>query len=178
MSDENQSVKTSWTSIQVYALSVLFLLAGVTAGYLARGSRSSKISGETASAMTQAQGGTSSQPGVIPPGVTPEQMTPDQLKRMADKKVAPLLQQLNENPNDRDKLIEVGGDYYLAQQFNEAAAYYEKADRGHTDETLQCAVLRGEWRKGHLHAGPGAPIGPEVRQCTLQSWDAEVAGPG
>jgi cytochrome c-type biogenesis protein CcmH/NrfG len=54
-------------------------------------------------------------------------MTPDQLKRMADKKVAPLLQQLNENPNDRDKLIEVGGDYYLAQQFNEAAAYYEKA---------------------------------------------------
>ncbi len=127
MSDENQSVKTSWTSIQVYALSVLFLLAGVTAGYLARGSRSSKISGETASAMTQAQGGTSTQPGVIPPGVTPEQMTPDQLKRMADKKVAPLLQQLNENPNDRDKLIEVGGDYYLAQQFNEAAAYYEKA---------------------------------------------------
>jgi cytochrome c-type biogenesis protein CcmH/NrfG len=54
-------------------------------------------------------------------------MTPDQMKGMADKQVAPLLDQLKQNPNDADTLAKVGGLYFAAQQFNDAATYYEKA---------------------------------------------------
>jgi cytochrome c-type biogenesis protein CcmH/NrfG len=46
---------------------------------------------------------------------------------MADKQVAPLLDELKQNPNDTDTMIKVGGYYYAARQFADAAAYYEKA---------------------------------------------------
>ncbi len=123
MSDEHQSIKTGWTSVQVYAMSVLCLLAGVSVGYLVRGSRAS------APAVTQAQMGTANgaQAGALPAGVTPEQMTPDQMKRMAEKQVASLLDQLKQNPNDTDTMLKIGGYYLAAQQFNDAATYYEKA---------------------------------------------------
>jgi len=56
MSDENQSAKTSWTSVQVYTMSVLCLLVGVTVGYLFHGPTASHPSSATApAAQTQQQ---------------------------------------------------------------------------------------------------------------------------
>lgn len=124
MSVENESVKAGWTSVQVYAMSVLCLLVGVTVGYLVRGSTASRTSAPT---VAQTQMGASSQTGGIPAGATPEQMTPDQMKRMADKQVAPLLEQLSQNPKDTDTLMKVAGYYFAARQFNDSATYYEKA---------------------------------------------------
>jgi cytochrome c-type biogenesis protein CcmH/NrfG len=128
MSDEKRSIKTGWTSVQVYAMSVLCLIAGVTVGYLVRGSTAAQAADTSASGVSQTQmtAMSGAQAGV-PPNVTPEQMTPDQMKRMAEKQVAPLLEQLAKNPNDTDALIKVGGYYFAAQQFDVAVTYYEKA---------------------------------------------------
>jgi cytochrome c-type biogenesis protein CcmH/NrfG len=126
MRDENQIVKTGWTSVQVYAMSVLCLLIGVTMGYLFRGSMAPHAS--SASAPTGQSPSTSgAQAGSIPEGAT--QPAPEQMKQMADKQVAPLLEDLNKDPNNTDAMIKIGGYYFAAQQFDKSAMYYEKAAR-------------------------------------------------
>ena len=120
MSDDIQSVKTGWSSIQVYTLSAICLLVGVTLGYLVRGSKTPQA--PAASVQTQMQGGNPA--AGIAPGTTPP--TPDDMKRMADKQVAPLLEQLKQNPNDIDTLTKVGHFYLVAAQYGDAVPYYEK----------------------------------------------------
>ena len=119
MSDEKQSVETAWTSVQVYAMSVLCLLVGVTVGFLYRGSNASQAS--TSAPVVQQQ-----MPGANP-GQAQQPPSPDQMKQMADKQVAPLLEQANKNPSDFDALIKIGGYYFAARQFDKAATFYEKA---------------------------------------------------
>lgn len=140
MSEENQStmtsvsevaqpVKNGWSSVQVYALSVVCLLIGVTTGYLVRGSSA----GAPGAGVSQPQIGAAStegaqaggaQAGSIPPGNA--QPTPEQMKQMADTKVAPMLEKLKANPNDTDTLTTVGTIYLAAGQFDESAKYFEK----------------------------------------------------
>lgn len=124
MSDENQSVKTGWTSVQVYAMSVLCLLVGVTVGYLFRGSTAPQASNTPAVAQPQMGAanpmGDAQSAANAPP-------TPEQMKEMADKKVAPLLEQLKQNPKDSDTLIKVGTLYLAARQFDESVIYFQKA---------------------------------------------------
>jgi cytochrome c-type biogenesis protein CcmH/NrfG len=118
MSDENQTVKTGWSSVQVYTLSAICLLIGVTMGYLFRGSTAPKA---PAAVQTQMSAG-SSAAGM--PGA-PAQPTPEAMKRMADKQVEPLLAQLEKNPKDTDTMAKVAHYYIVAGQFNDAAKYYE-----------------------------------------------------
>jgi cytochrome c-type biogenesis protein CcmH/NrfG len=49
------------------------------------------------------------------------------LKRMADKKVEPLLEQLKKNPKDADLLEQIGRSYLAAQQFQSAQQYLEQS---------------------------------------------------
>ena len=131
MSEENQSVKTNWTSVQVYAMSLLCLLVGVTMGYLLRGSTAAQASNPSITAMPQPKipagtpqmGGAPTEAGGMPGAAQPG---PEQLKAMAEKKVAPLLETLKTNPNDTDTLTKVGMFYIAAGQFNESAQYFEK----------------------------------------------------
>jgi len=112
MSDENQSAKTSWTSVQVYTMSVLCLLVGVTVGYLFHGPTASHPSSATApAAQTQQQ---------MPP-------SPEQMKQMADKKVAPMLEELKNNPKDTDTMVKIGTFYLAARQFDDSQKYFQKA---------------------------------------------------
>lgn len=117
MSDDNQSVKTGWSSVQVYTLSAICLLIGVTSGYLFRGSTASRT---PTPAVVQAQ-----MPGSEAGGAT-EKPTPEAMKRMADKQVAPMLAELEKNPNDADTLNKVAHFYYVAGQYGDAAKYYDK----------------------------------------------------
>ncbi len=120
MSNDNQNVKTGWSSVQVYTLSAICLLMGVTIGYLFRGSTARKASAPAA-VQAQMPAGANGMSGASAPP------TPEAMKRMAEKQVAPLLDQLNKNPNDTDTLIKVGGYYSAAQQFDNAITYYQKA---------------------------------------------------
>jgi cytochrome c-type biogenesis protein CcmH/NrfG len=49
------------------------------------------------------------------------------LKRMADKQVAPLLEQLQKNPKDADLLAKIAQSYMAAQQFQSAKQYFEES---------------------------------------------------
>jgi cytochrome c-type biogenesis protein CcmH/NrfG len=111
-------------------MSVLCLLIGVTVGYLFRGSTTPQTTSASAPVSAQAQMGATNpmggtQAGGMPPANA--QPGPEQMKMMADKKVAPLLEQLKNNPKDADTLTKVGAFYMAAQQFNEAAKYFERA---------------------------------------------------
>lgn len=122
MSDENQSVKAGWTSVQVYAMSVVCLLVGITMGFLFRGSRATSAS---APAAGQPQMGAANPAGGMPSGNV--QPGPEQMKTMAEKKVAPLLEQLTKTPKDADLLTQVGRFYMAAQQFDDSAEYFGRA---------------------------------------------------
>jgi cytochrome c-type biogenesis protein CcmH/NrfG len=129
VSDGSQTPKAGWTSIQVYAMSVLCLLVGVTVGYLFRGSTAPQAA-SAPSAVPQAQ-----MPGAAPqmgagangmaPGGAPP--SPEQLKQMADKKVAPMLEELTKNPKDTDTMIKIGTLYLAARQFDDSEKFFQKA---------------------------------------------------
>jgi cytochrome c-type biogenesis protein CcmH/NrfG len=116
MTEANQNAKTSWTAVQVYALSLMCLLIGVTVGYLFRGARApqassnSKVAGSERSAVDLSK-----------------QPSPDHMKQMAEKQVAPLLEQLKAQPNDNDTVIKVAAYYFAARQFDESAKYFERS---------------------------------------------------
>jgi cytochrome c-type biogenesis protein CcmH/NrfG len=126
MSDDNQAVqtvKTGWTSVQVYTMSVLCLLVGVALGFLFRGSTTSQTPGApTAATQMQEPGGKAG--GVPAANAEPG---PDQMKAMADKKVAPLLEELKQNPKDTDAMIKAGTYYMAARQFDESQKYFRMA---------------------------------------------------
>ena len=111
MSDDNQTVKTGWSSVQVYTLSAVCLLARVTMGYLFR--RSTAPQARAAAVQTQMQGNPT---GSVPAAPAPP--TPEQLKQMADQQVAPLLEQLRQNPKDSATLTKIATYYLAARQFD------------------------------------------------------------
>jgi cytochrome c-type biogenesis protein CcmH/NrfG len=121
MSDDNQTVKTGWSSVQVYTLSAICLLVGVTMGYLFR--RSTAPKAPTAAVQTQTQAGNPMGGAKATPALT----TPEQLKQMADQQVAPLLEQLRQNPKDSATLTRIATYYLAARQFDESEKYFQKA---------------------------------------------------
>jgi peroxin-5 len=54
-------------------------------------------------------------------------MTVEQVKAMADRKAAPLLEQLNSHPADAKVLRQLGALYSAAHQFEQAAEYFRKS---------------------------------------------------
>lgn len=130
MSENKETVKTGWSSAQVYTLSVICLIVGATVGYLFQGSMAPPASAASIAAPAQPAAPNTTagaQAGPIAPGATPDQITPDQLKRMTDKQVAPLLEVLNKNPKDTDTMMKVGTYYLAGRQFEDAAKYYAMA---------------------------------------------------
>jgi cytochrome c-type biogenesis protein CcmH/NrfG len=107
-----------WHTKQVYAMAAVCLLVGLAIGYLFRGSRS------PARSVAQA-GGTQPAAVAAPPGGKMPSL--EDMKGMADKKAAPLLEQLKKDPKNSDLLFQVGNIYKATHQFKDAAGYYDKA---------------------------------------------------
>jgi len=108
----------SWKPTVVYGMAAACLLLGLIVGYLLRGSESHAsppVLVSTNPAPTAAS---------APSGQTP---TLDQMKQMADKKVSPLLEQLQKDPKNKDVLLRVACFYKSAHQFQEAASYFNQA---------------------------------------------------
>ena len=172
MSDDNQKGVTRWTSVQVYVLSAVCLLIGIAVGYLFRGSVTAGAPAASASvaanpSITQAQttsgnpmGGT--QAGSLPP--VPAEPGPEQMKQMADRQVAPLLEELAKRPKDTSTLIKVGTYYFAARQFSDAAKYYEKAAAVRPTPDVLTKLSNAEYYGGSgdkaiatLNRNPGFP---------------------
>jgi len=106
-----------WSNVQTYMMAVICLILGTAAGYLLH-----------APAVTNA-GRATSAPTPSPAPANPAQSMPTamDMKRMADKTVAPMLEQLQKNPQDPDLLAKIGRAYMAAQQYQSAQQYYERS---------------------------------------------------
>jgi cytochrome c-type biogenesis protein CcmH/NrfG len=121
------AAKSGWTSTQVYTMAVLCLVVGIAVGYLFRSSNGAAPATQPTAVQQQPEMPAQGMPGGMPGGMPQQPPTPEQMKSMADKKVAPLLDQLKQNPKDVDTLLKIGGFYMAAQQFDDARNYYQKA---------------------------------------------------
>jgi len=106
-----------WQAKQVYTMAVVCLLIGVAIGYLFRGSQS----------PAPPQPAAKTQPSAAASAVAGHMPNLDEMKQMADKKAAPLLEQLKGDPKNSDLLFQVGNIYKATHQFKEAVGYYDKA---------------------------------------------------
>jgi cytochrome c-type biogenesis protein CcmH/NrfG len=116
MSTDTSTLK-GWRSVQVYTLSAICLVVGITMGYLVRGSTAGKAPSTPAATISNPAAG-------IPVGSG--QPSSADMKRMAEKQVAPLLEQLKSRPNDPELLAKIANFYMLGDQYAESAQYYEK----------------------------------------------------
>jgi Tfp pilus assembly protein PilF len=107
------------------------LAAGSLAGYLLRGSapgpvQAPPVAAEAVAPSAPAMGGPAGQPQSAQQ--MPHKMpTLDDLKRMADKKAAPLLEKLKADPKNAQLQNQIGLVYEGAHQFKDAAGYFEKS---------------------------------------------------
>jgi cytochrome c-type biogenesis protein CcmH/NrfG len=120
--ERNRSTAKSWSIRQIYMPSVLCLLLGIGAWYLAH-----SLSQTTSDIRLMERPGKPA---------SAETITPDQLKQMADKQAAPLLAQLQKSPDDPFLLAEIGKIYYQTRQFPMAAKYYEDSVRVKPDAVV------------------------------------------
>ncbi len=111
-----------WTTTQAYTLGVVCLVAGLAIGYLLRGSdvfTSSNTSGQAAAPA-------SSSPANFPMTGTGMNLG-TQTADAVDKTAAPLIAQLQANPNDASIATKIGNLYDDAKMYPKAIEYYEKS---------------------------------------------------
>jgi len=117
----------TWQPRALVVMCAVCLAIGFLAGYLLRGSASAPapvLSAATAN-ETSSQAMAAGQPPT--PQATKATPTLDDLKRMADKKAAPLLTKLKSDPKNPQLWNQAGLVYKSAHQFKEAAGYFEKS---------------------------------------------------
>lgn len=118
-----QSGGSGWLrSRQVGMMAAVFLLVGMTIGYLIPASQQAPSAAE---ASAQPAG---LAPAPVSMGST-RMPTLDELRHMADQQAAPLLMQLKNDPVNITLLTQVGAIYHISHQFKEAAGYYDRALR-------------------------------------------------
>ena len=137
MSNTHGKITSNWTSSQAYALSVVCLLIGLAGGWLVRGSQSAS----TTTAQNLAANGGAEGMG---------QPSPEQMRRMADKQAAPVLEQLQKEPENADLLVRVGNIYYDTQQFPIAIDYYQRALKAKpSDASVRTDMATAYWYTGN-----------------------------
>ena len=150
MAEELESAKPesgkeskNWSARQVYIMSAICVLVGLAFGYLVRGTES--VAPKVEAAATQ--------PAVAPqmPSQAAQQQMPslDDMKRMADKKVEPLLAQLKNDPKNTKLLVDIGNAYKSAHQFSQAADYYGRA----LEQNPKDVALRDEVGGAYFYSG-------------------------
>jgi len=115
--EANDRASKSWNSVQTYGMAVTCLILGIAAGYLLHAPAAATAGGTSATVS----------PSSAPGNPNPAMPSAVDMKRMADKQVAPLLEQLQKNPKDADLLAKIGRSYMAAQQFQSAQQYYEQS---------------------------------------------------
>lgn len=122
MANSAQTQNSSWTPTQAYVLAVICLVVGMALGYFIRGSAS------PAAVPASPVSGQAAMSGQAPMGPGQVQAIPEQQSAaVVQAAVQPLLEQLKTDPNNFDKLVQVGNMYYDHSVYPEAINYYERA---------------------------------------------------
>jgi cytochrome c-type biogenesis protein CcmH/NrfG len=115
----NEPATAKWSTANVYLMAGVCLAIGLVLGYLFRGSETrSTVSASVAPATS------ASAPSANVPAHT---LSMAQMKQMADKKAAPLLAKLQNDPRNAELLVQVAGLYGATHQFDDAVGYYKRA---------------------------------------------------
>jgi cytochrome c-type biogenesis protein CcmH/NrfG len=133
--DAPANLRPSWPQTSLLVMCVVCLAAGFLAGYLLRGSAPSPAPALTASAKANAPpaqamaapSDPSSDPSQPAQQMPHKMPTMDDMKRMADKKAAPLLAKLKSDAKNPQLENQIGLIYENAHQFKQAAGYFEKS---------------------------------------------------
>lgn len=121
MANSAQNQNQNWTATQAYVLAVICLVVGIALGYFIRGSAS-----PAQTATTSAPESAAAMSGQMGPGqlqAIPQQQSAEVVAAAAQ----PLLDALKKNPDDWDKLVQLGNVYYDASVYPEAIKYYSRA---------------------------------------------------
>jgi tetratricopeptide (TPR) repeat protein len=123
--------KPSWPPRPLLVMCAVCLVIGFLAGYLLRGSASGPVQPLSATAKAAAPS-SQGMAETSDPSQTAQQMphkipTLDDMKRMADKKAAPLLKKLKSDAKNPQLDNQIGLIYENAHQFKAAAGYFEKS---------------------------------------------------
>jgi cytochrome c-type biogenesis protein CcmH/NrfG len=110
-----------WNNAQTYSMAVICLVLGIAAGYLLHAPAAASGS-PVATATTNTP-----TPSMASGNGAPQMPSAADMKRMADKQVAPLLEQLQKNPKDAELLAKIAHSYMAAQQFQSAQQYFEQS---------------------------------------------------
>jgi len=110
----------SLPAVQVYAMAVICLAAGLAIGYLLRGSPMPPSAAHPRPIAAS--------PSAHAAAMGARQMpTLEDMKQGADKQAAPLLEKLKSDPGNAAALAQVGTIYHTSHQFKEAAAWFARA---------------------------------------------------
>jgi cytochrome c-type biogenesis protein CcmH/NrfG len=112
---------SGWRGSHVLGMATVCFAIGILAGYLLHSP------GVSQAAMAPVGTTQIQTPASLPSGTPQPMPTLEQLKQMADKKAAPLIQQLQANPKNPELLVQIGYTYKAAHQFKEAASYFDRS---------------------------------------------------
>ena len=107
-----------WSSAQTYTMATICLVLGVAVGYLVHAPVEASPAEPVATVAPQPNAAAGMKGGMP---------SAQDMKRMADKQVAPLLDELKKNPKDAALLVKIGRSYLAAQQYQAAQQYYEQS---------------------------------------------------
>lgn len=151
---------TQWTSKGAMVLSGTCLLAGIAGGWAIRGTNDAGISpAAKIPAISAAMSGDSA--------AAPHAPAQGELKQIADNQAAPLLARLQADPNNPDLLTSIANDYYDAQQYPIAAAFYGRVLKARpTDAAVRTDLGTAYWYMGN----PDAAL-TEFKQALVDAPD-------
>jgi tetratricopeptide (TPR) repeat protein len=126
--------RSIWLPLPLFVMCAVCLGLGFLAGYLLRGSASGPVAlsaAAKAAAPSSPGMAAAAAPSPAGPSQRAEQMpykmtTLDDMKRMADKKAAPLLEKLKSDAKNPQLENQIGLIYENAHQFKTAAEYFER----------------------------------------------------
>jgi len=122
--------RPSWQPAPLLVMCLVCLGAGFLAGYLLRGSAPAAVRVSVTAVQPLAQPQAMGEPAQASQSAQqmPHKMpTMDDMKRMADKKAAPLLEKFKSDQKNPKLANQIGLIYENAHQFKAAAGYFEKS---------------------------------------------------
>lgn len=105
---------------QVYAIAAICLLLGLFVGYFF-------LAGPSRPFLVGPQPVVGTPPSATGPSGTHPKLTLEQMKQMADVQASALVEKSKADPKNASLLLQIASIYQATHQFNEAAAYYQKA---------------------------------------------------
>jgi cytochrome c-type biogenesis protein CcmH/NrfG len=147
MTDKVQSRIKGWTPRQAVVVAVVCLTVGIAGGWSIR---SAQNRASAASEIVTAPAATSAMPPAPASTSAAPIAGPSQLKEMADTHAAPLLEQLQSNPQNPDLLTRIGNVYYDAQQYAVAVEYYTRTLKlKPSDAAVRTDLATAYWYMGN-----------------------------